>query len=162
MTERILKVYHLFERAIVLVLLALLMLVVLYGTIGLVIMVGWAMIERAHDPQFQLSMPLLHEVFSGFLMILIGLELMKTIVMYLDEQVIHVEVVLSVAMIAIARHAIDVDYTNVPALSMIGIGAIIIALAGGYYFFKRADALKDPGPASARATSKGPVESQKP
>jgi uncharacterized membrane protein (DUF373 family) len=142
MIERILKVYHGFERVIVLVLLGLLMLVVLYGTIGLLVMIVRAMIERAYDPQFQFAMPLLHEVFSGFLMILIGLELMKTIVMYLDEQVIHVEVVLSVAMIAIARHAIDVDYTHVPALSMIGIGVIIIALAGGYYFFKRADASK--------------------
>ncbi len=41
-------------------------------------------------------MPLLREVFTGFLMILIGLELMKTIVMYLDKHVVHVEVVLSV------------------------------------------------------------------
>lgn len=139
MIEKILKVYHFFERAIVLVLLGLLMLVVLFATIGLIVMVVSAMIEKAHDTEFHFTMPLLHEVFSGFLMILIGLELMKTIVMYLDEQVIHVEVVLSVAMIAIARHAIDVDYANVPALSMIGIGAIIIALAGGYYFFKKAD-----------------------
>jgi len=148
MIKKILKVYHFFERAIVLVLLGLLMLVVLFATVGLVVMVISAMIEKAHDPQGQLTMPLLHEVFSGFLMILIGLELMKTIVMYLDEQVIHVEVVLSVAMIAIARHAIDVDYTNVPALSMIGIGAIIIALAGGYYFFKKADIAKGPVPSS--------------
>jgi uncharacterized membrane protein (DUF373 family) len=74
-------------------------------------------------------------------MILIGLELMKTIVMYLDERVIHVEVVFSVAMIAIARHAIDVDFNNVPPLAMIGIGAIIIALAVGYFYFKKASAL---------------------
>lgn len=47
-----------------------------------------------------------------------------------------------VAMIAIARHAIDVDYKTLPALSMIGTGAIIIALAIGYYYFKRADLLK--------------------
>lgn len=142
MTDKVMKSYGLFERAIVLVLLGLLMLVVLYATIGFFVMIVWTMFERLQTPEFHLAMPLLHEVFAGFLMILIGLELMKTIVMYLDEHVIHVEVVLSVAMIAIARHAIDVDYKTIPALSMIGTGAIIIALAAGYYFFKRADLLK--------------------
>ncbi len=143
MTDTILKTYHYFERAIVLILLCLLMLVVLYATVGFLVMIFWTMYEKFQIPsEFHLTMPLLHEVFSGFLMILIGLELMKTIVMYLDEHVIHVEVVLSVAMIAIARHAIDVDYKTVPALSMIGTGVIILALAAGYYFFKKADLLK--------------------
>ena len=86
----------------------------------------------------------MHEVFTGFLMILIGLELMKTIVMYLDEHVIHVEVVMSVAMIAIARHAIDVDYKTAPPLAMVGIGVVIISLAVGYYCFKKADLLSPP------------------
>ena len=130
MDDKVVKGYRVFERATVLALLGLLMLVVLYATIGFLVMIVWTMFDRLQSPEFHLTMPLLHEVFSGFLMILIGLELMKTIVMYLDEHVIHVEVVLTVAMIAIARHAIDVDYKTVPALSMIGTGAIILALAG--------------------------------
>ena len=44
---------------------------------------------------------------------LIGLELMSTIAMYIDEHVIHVEVTLSVAMIAIASHDVDTDFTKV-------------------------------------------------
>jgi len=121
------------------VLLGLLMVVMLYATLGFLIMIVRTMFERLQAPDYLLTMPLLHEVFAGFLMILIGLELMKTIVMYLDKHVIHVEVVLSVAIIAIARHAIDVDYKTVPPLSMIGMGVVIIALAGGYYFFKEAE-----------------------
>jgi uncharacterized membrane protein (DUF373 family) len=39
-------------------------------------------------------MDLLREVFGGFLLLLIGLELAKTVVMYLDEQVLHWEVVI--------------------------------------------------------------------
>ena len=54
---------------------------------------------------------------------LIGLELMSTIAMYIDEHVIHVEVTLSVAMIAIASHDVDIYFTKVPPLAMIGIGA---------------------------------------
>lgn len=142
MTETIIKVYTVFERAIVLALLCLLMLVVLYATLGFLLMIGWTMYERLQSPEFHITLPVLHEVFAGFLMILIGLELMKTIVMYLDEHVIHVEVVLSVAMIAIARHAIDVDYKTVAPLSMVGIGTVIIALAVGYFYFKKADAMR--------------------
>ena len=152
MVDRVLKGYHYFERAIVLSLLGLLMLVVLYATIGFAFMIVSTMTERLNAAELRLTLPLLHEVFAGFLMILIGLELMKTIVMYLDEHIIHVEVVLSVAMIAIARHAIDVDYKTAPPLSMIATGVIIIALAAGYYFFKKADLLAKSAPDQLKST----------
>jgi uncharacterized membrane protein (DUF373 family) len=151
MKAKVIRGYQYFEQFIVLVLLALLMIVILYATVGFLIMIGIQMFEKLRTPEFHITLPLLHEVFAGFLMILIGLELMKTIVMYLDEHVIHVEVVLSVAMIAIARHAIDVDFNHVPPLSMIGIGAIILALAVGYFYFKRASLLVPPTDGRARA-----------
>jgi uncharacterized membrane protein (DUF373 family) len=148
MKERVVKGYQYFEQFIVLVLLTLLMIVILYATVGFAVLIVMEMTEKLRIREIHITLPLLHEVFAGFLMILIGLELMKTIVMYLDEHVIHVEVVFSVAMIAIARHAIDVDFNNVPPLEMIGIGAIIISLAVGYFYFKKAGVL---GP------QKGPV-----
>jgi uncharacterized membrane protein (DUF373 family) len=137
----VLKGYQYFEQFIVLALLALLMIVMLYATVAFLIMIGVQMVEKLRTPEYHITLPLLHEVFAGFLMILIGLELMKTIVMYLDEHVIHVEIVFSVAIIAIARHTIDVDFNHVPPLAMIGIGAIIIALAIGYFYFKKASLL---------------------
>ena len=142
--EKFLLGYRYFEHFIVLILLGLLMVVVLCATIGLVVFIVVTMAERLHTREVTLTLPLLHDVFAGFLTLLIGLELMKTIVMYLEEHIIHVEVVLSVAMIAIARHAIDVDYKVVPPLAMIGIGAIIIALAVGYFFFKKASLITHP------------------
>jgi uncharacterized membrane protein (DUF373 family) len=87
------------------------------------------------------TMPLLHDVFTGFLMILIGLELIKTIVMYLDDHLVHVEVVLSVAIIAIARHVIEMDLNTASPLSLVGTGVVIFALAAGYYYFKKAGVL---------------------
>ena len=144
MKEKILLGYRYFEHFIVLILLGLLMAVVLYATIGLVVFIALTMAEKLHTREVTITLPLLHDVFAGFLMLLIGLELMKTIVMYLEEHVIHVEVVLSVAMIAIARHAIDVDYKVVPPLAMIGMGSIIIALAVGYFFFRKASLIGHP------------------
>jgi uncharacterized membrane protein (DUF373 family) len=163
MKAKVLRGYDYFEQFIVLILLALMMLVVLYATAGFLLTVGRLMIERLGAGEAHITLPLLHEVFAGFLLLLIGLELMKTIAMYLDEHVIHVEVVLSVALIAIARHAIDVDYKTVPALSMIGTGSIIIALAVGYYCFKKASLLPAPGKtalAPLRAGQSDGVEGQ--
>ena len=164
MKEKFLQGYRYFEHFIVLVLLGLLMAVVLYATIGLVVFIALTMAEKLHTREVTITLPLLHDVFAGFLMLLIGLELMKTIVMYLEEHVIHVEVVLSVAMIAIARHAIDVDYKVVPPLTMIGMGSIIIALAVGYFFFKKASLLGpsngNVGPGNERKDAAGDKSSR--
>jgi uncharacterized membrane protein (DUF373 family) len=140
MKEKILKFTDRFELVIVMLLLVLLMIVVLLGSIGLGAMIVMTAVEKVGSTAFsdmKFTMPLLREVFTGFLMILIGLELMKTIVMYLDKHVVHVEVVLSVAIIAIARHVIDTDLHAIEPLSLIGIGTIIIALAVGYFYFRR-------------------------
>jgi uncharacterized membrane protein (DUF373 family) len=121
-----------------------LMVVIVLGALGLMSVFVRTLIERFQSPEvseMNFTLPLLHEVFSGFLMILIGLELMKTVVMYFDIHLVHVEVVLSVVMIAIARHVIDVDLMHSPPLSLIGTGIIVMALALGYYYFKKASIL---------------------
>jgi uncharacterized membrane protein (DUF373 family) len=139
--NKILRLTHGFEYVIVIVLLISLIVVVSMATIGLLIMIGTTIVERVHAmdiSEAKFTMPLLHDVFTGFLMILIGLELIKTIVMYLDDHVMHVEVVMSVAMIAIARHVIDMDLKSVEPLSLVGTGSVILALAVGYYYYRRA------------------------
>ena len=125
------------------ILLIMLMVVIVLGALGLMSVIVRTFIGRSQSPEvseMNFTLPLLHEVFSGFL-ILIGLELMKTVVMYFDKRLVHVEVVLSVAMIAIARHVIDVDLMHSPPLSLIGTGIIVMALALGYYYFKKASIL---------------------
>jgi uncharacterized membrane protein (DUF373 family) len=51
--------------------------------------------------------------------------------------VIHVEVVLEVALIAIARKVILLDFKEYSGLTVFAIAALIIALAAGYYLEKR-------------------------
>jgi uncharacterized membrane protein (DUF373 family) len=53
------------------------------------------------------------------------------------KNVIHVEVVLIVTMIAIARKIIILDIKKVPSSTLMGIGAITLALSIGYYLVKR-------------------------
>jgi uncharacterized membrane protein (DUF373 family) len=70
-------------------------------------------------------------------MVLIGLELLETIKAYLEKDTVHAEVVFLVAMVAIARKVIILEYDNLNPMVMVGISTIIIALAVGYYFVKR-------------------------
>ncbi len=90
-----------------------------------------------HPPVFLLDIDELLEVFGMFLLVLIGVELLETVKMYLTKKTVHVEVVFTVAMIAIARKVIILDINEVSSLTLIGIGTIIIALSTGYYFLTR-------------------------
>jgi len=95
---------------------------------------GWIIIKDIITPPiFLLDVNELLDVFGMFLLVLIGVELLETVKMYLSQKKIHVEVVFVVAMIAIARKVIILDIKEVPSLTLIGIGAIIVALSAGYY-----------------------------
>jgi len=68
----------------------------------------------------------------------IGIELLETIMKtYITEDNPHYEVVLSVAIIAIARKVIILDLKEVESLSLVGIASIIIALTAGYFLMKK-------------------------
>ena len=81
----------------------------------------------------------LHDLFASFLLILIGIELLETVRMYLNENVIRVEVVLVVAIISVARHVIDLDNFKSDTHNILGTAGLILALTAGYYFIKRAN-----------------------
>jgi uncharacterized membrane protein (DUF373 family) len=90
-----------------------------------------------------LNTPLLlenHELlnlFGYFLLVLIGVELLATISAYLNENAIHVEIVIIIAIIAIVRGVILIEPGTANAMNMFGTAAIIFALCSGYYFLKR-------------------------
>ena len=69
---------------------------------------------------------------------MIGLELLDTVKIYLTKKTIHVEVVLLVGIIAIARKVVILEPKTMDAMTLIGIAAIISALTFGYYFVKLA------------------------
>jgi uncharacterized membrane protein (DUF373 family) len=147
LNRRIMRAYQLFERSIILVVLALLMVVVVWGTGILAVEIASRAAARLagmpRDPArvvaFLHEFSMLREIFGAFLLILIGVELMKTVVAYLDRHELHVEVVFTVAMIALARHAIDLDLREVAPLTLVGMAAAITGLAVGYYLFRKAN-----------------------
>ncbi len=99
-------------------------------------------INMFEPPGFFIGVQDLFGVFGLFLMVLIGLELMTSIQMYLDHNSIHAELMLLVAITAITRKIVILDATKIDPMIMFGIGAVIIALALGYYLVRRSSAEK--------------------
>ncbi|RFT16832.1 MAG: hypothetical protein OP8BY_0774 [Candidatus Saccharicenans subterraneus] len=95
-------------------------------------------------PVLLLDIKELLEVFGLIMLVVIGIELIETVMKtYLVEGVDHVRVVLSVALIAIARKVIILDLHEVSSLSLVGVGVIILALAFGYFFVGQAHKEKE-------------------
>jgi uncharacterized membrane protein (DUF373 family) len=64
------------------------------------------------------------------------LELFASLKSHLREGVVQVEVVLEVALIAIAQKIIILDTSRATALGLLGQAALVLALAGGYWLVR--------------------------
>ncbi len=124
------------ERLIIKVLIALMSLLLVIATIELGYVLFSSVIQRG-DGQFLINLENLMTVFGVFLLVVIGIELLDTIKVYFKKHVIHVEVVMLVAIIAVSRKIIVLDYDKFSGLQMLGMAGIILALAGGYFLIKR-------------------------
>ncbi len=130
-----LEILERIEKAIVVALLVLMMIALLLATVELGIILYQ---EIMKPPVYMLNLDNMLEVFGFFLMVLIGLELLETIKAYLQHDQFHLEIVFIVAMIAIARKIIILDYKSITPTMLLGMSAAVIALSAGYYFVKRA------------------------
>jgi uncharacterized membrane protein (DUF373 family) len=124
-----------FERLITHVLLVLIGAVVLLATVEL----AWLLAKDVLTPPlFLLEIEELQELFGQFLLVLIGIELMYTMKLYIEDRSIHVEAVLAVALIAVARKVIVVEPKDLPPATLFAVGALVVALAVGQYLLQRA------------------------
>jgi uncharacterized membrane protein (DUF373 family) len=127
-----------FERGITLVLVALMSVVLLLSTLEL----AWIIIQDIISPPvLLLDINELLDIFGLFMLVLIGIELLDTIAKtYMSESADHAQIVMSVAIIAIARKVIILDVKELSGLALLGIAAIILALSAGYFLIKKKDA----------------------
>lgn len=133
-----------FEKMIILVLVVMMALVLLLGTIEL----GWIIYQDiVSPPLFLLEINELLEIFGLFMLVLIGVELLETIVKtYMTQSTDHAQIVIAVAIIAIARKVIILDVKDLSGPILLGIAAIIMALCVGYYLVKQQNSLPDSAP----------------
>lgn len=109
--------------------------IVFIAIVELVIILYLDVFDPTDDVLF-LEIDELFRIFGFFFIILIGFELIETVEMYFKDNVIHAEVVLLVAIIAISRKVILLDLEKYDPLAIIGLGIIIIALGGCYSLIK--------------------------
>lgn len=123
-----------FQKFIIVILAILTGLVVLLATLELVYVIA---LDLLSPPIVLLDSKELLDIFGYFLLILIGIELLETFSIYIRERAINVQVVLLVAMIALARKVIILDAEEIQSLTLFAIGFVILALAAGYYMVKK-------------------------
>lgn len=124
------------ERAIIVSLIGIMSILLLLSTIELGYTVFKAIVSDNED-KLIIDLDNLLNVFGVFMLVLIGIELLDTIKVYFKENVIHVEVVMLVALIAIARKVIVLDFELYSGLEIIGMGVVIISVSAGYYLIKK-------------------------
>ena len=90
-------------------------------------------------------LPTMQQSFAGILIVVLGLELMETLKTYFTEHHVRVEVILVVAIIAVGRHVIQVDFAHTPASVDLGLAALIVALVLGYFLVKKSHIPSDAG-----------------
>ena len=123
------------QKLIALVLGVLLIVVVALSTVDLGFLIAQ---DIWKPPRFLIPVQGLLEIFSFFLVILIGVELLETLKGYVKKDVIHVRIVLEVALIAMARKVIILEPNSVTALTLFGMAALISALGVAFYFERKA------------------------
>jgi uncharacterized membrane protein (DUF373 family) len=108
---------------------------------------GWLIIKDIMEPPFLiLSVAQLLDIFGLFMLVLIGIELLETIMKtYLTQGQPQFEVVLSVAIIAIARKVIILDLKETDSRGLIGIALIIVALTTGFFLMKKSHSKDNQG-----------------
>jgi len=129
------RVMAIVEKAVLYALMALMAIVLILATLDLI----WTIFLAATTPPLLLvTLDMLLEIFGMFLLVLVGLELLDTITAYIREHVVHAEIVILAAMIAVARKAITLDLTKSEPIVAFGLAALVLALSGAYYLLRRA------------------------
>lgn len=123
-----------FESVITRILLAMMAGVVVLATVEL----GWILGKDVLTPPlFLLEIDELLELFGQFLLVLIGIELLHSTKVYVERREAHLEAVLVVAVIAVARKIVVVDPKELPEGGLLGLAGVMLALTVGYYLVRR-------------------------
>ncbi len=128
------RIIGMFEKIIIGILLIFMIFVVLISVVELLVIVYQYFVASSI---LLLNVKEMLSIFGLFLIVLIGLELMESVKAYLEEDNVHAEIVFLVAIVAVTRKIIILDYENVTPGFLFGIATIILALSMGYYLVRK-------------------------
>ncbi len=115
------------------VLAAIMVMVIIWGVADVV----YVLYQRLMAPPFMLlEIKDILATFGAFMAVLIAIEIFHNIILYVEDnhnQQMAVEIVLSTALMAIARKIIVLDFNEVSAAHAYATAAVTLALSIGYY-----------------------------
>ena len=76
--------------------------------------------------------PLVLRAFGGTLLVFLGLELLESVRTFTVHHHVRLELILTVAAIAVGRHVILLDIEHANPMAIIGAAVLVLSLAGGY------------------------------
>jgi uncharacterized membrane protein (DUF373 family) len=133
-SERVAAFIKGFERAVAFALLVLLAVVVTLATAELTGLVARDLRLATHA---LLDSEQMLELFGSFLLVLVGMELLTSLKEYVRHGAVQAEVVLEVALIALAQRVIIMN-ARVNPLEQVGLAALIVALACAFWLVRTA------------------------
>ena len=115
-----------------------LVLVLVLALLGVMIArLGWLLgVELLGTPIAELTADQFLSLFSFMLLVLIGVELVEAVQLFLSDAHVHVEFLILIALTAICRKILILDPTKASALTLVGIAALVVALAGAYFLIR--------------------------
>ena len=129
-----LKVIHVVEGFIIRVLICLMLIAICLGTIEL----GRVLVTAIVSPPIMLlDISKLFDAFGLFLVILIGMELLRSMQLFLTENKIKPELVIEVAVIAVCNKVITLDIKHTEAGILLGMSTLLIGLSASYFILQR-------------------------
>ena len=127
------RLWHAFDRLVLGVLEAILA-VGIVAAIAIVVVLVFRGIPRASTEigNVEQLQQAIQSLFAGVLLVVLGLELMDTLRNYFIEHRLRVELLISVALIAVARHVIQLDYEHTDPWLVAAIAFLVLSLAASY------------------------------
>lgn len=104
--------------------------VIIWGVVD----VCWVLYEKLMTPpRFLLTISDILATFGAFMAVLIAIEIFINITIYLREDVIHVQIVMATALMAIARKIIILDFDKISAEYVWAMAGVVFAMSIGYF-----------------------------
>lgn len=97
--------------------------------------------ELTSEPVWIMDVEKIRTVLDLTIWVLIIIELIDSIKVYLEQHALHLEAILSISLIAMARKIIAVRLRDYEPVMVLGMAALVIALGTTYYFVRRAHSL---------------------
>ncbi|WP_299873674.1 phosphate-starvation-inducible PsiE family protein [uncultured Cocleimonas sp.] len=121
-------------RAAMSILAILMVLVIFWGVADVVFVLYEKLLS---PPLFILEASDILKLFGAFLMVLIGVEVYQNIVLYLKTNIIPLKLVISTALVAIARKVIVLDFNDIGPMYILSTAAVTLALGITYFLIDR-------------------------